>query len=52
MTVAWLRSGRSWSAIQLLDGELARRLTVSQITDAVEWLIEAKAELEAKEQDQ
>jgi DNA-binding FadR family transcriptional regulator len=40
------------SAIQSLDGELARRLTVSQITDAVEWLIEAKAELEAKELDQ
>lgn len=38
------------SAIEALDGELARKITVRQIADAVEWLIEAKADVETKEQ--
>jgi DNA-binding FadR family transcriptional regulator len=31
-------------AIETMDGESARQVTVGQITDAVEWLIEVKAE--------
>lgn len=34
------------AAIEDQDGETARRLSVLQITDAIEWLIEAKAVLE------
>lgn len=37
------------AAIQAQDGETARRLTVRQVADAIEWLIEAKASLEGKD---
>lgn len=35
--------------IEELDSEGARRVTVRQITEAIEWLIEVKADLEAKD---
>lgn len=37
------------AAIESQDGETARRLRVSQVSDAIEWLIDAKAILEMKE---
>lgn len=37
------------AAIEAQDGETARRLSVRQITEAIEWLIEAKAALEKTE---
>jgi DNA-binding FadR family transcriptional regulator len=36
------------AAIAAQDGEAARRVTVRQVTDAIEWLIEVKAELETE----
>ena len=36
------------AAIESQDGETARRLRVSQVSDAIEWLIDAKTVLEAK----
>jgi len=34
------------SAIEAFDGDLARRLTTAHIASAIEWLLDAKAELE------
>ena len=36
------------SAIEAMDGEEARHITVGQVSEAVEWLIEVKADLETK----
>ncbi len=36
------------AAIERFDGETARRITVVQIAGAIEWLLDAKAELERK----
>lgn len=39
------------SAIETLDGELARHRTVQQVTEAIEWLIQVKADLDLKGDD-
>ena len=36
------------AAIEDFDGETARRLTVAHIAGAIEWLLDAKAELERR----
>lgn len=41
--------GEVVDAIEAQDGEAARRLTVRQVTDAIDWLIGAKASLERED---
>ena len=36
------------AAIESFDGELARRRTTEHVASAIEWLLDAKAELESQ----